>query len=1071
VRLVAWLRGLGLEPRLIGLVLVVLVPLTALQAIRIFESVAEAKRAALQANLEMANAVRVASSAYLETLTQHGSSLGQEILNMVADRGLGAVRQLLLDELPGSATVLHYHWVSPAGWVISSTLPGGSGQYLGNQDYVLRVLQEHRTVVSDLLPPEGNMPITFVVAQPIWRGSSMEGALLTVVDPDRLGTVLDVDRHGSGRIGLTDRAGRVIFRSGVPLEELSWERRQLPRGPQYPTTGALAGEVRTSERFTGVFDTAARMGAAVPVVPVGWVAYATTDLAEVLGSVTGRARRDTVILLLVATLAFGWAWWIARSTSYPLEELRQVAGGIMRGENGALVKQTGYGEVADAVQAFNSMTAHINRVEEELRTMAAGRAMMLESTTDSFFALDHEWRFVYVNQNAERSLRRRREELLGRSYWEEFPKVIGSVFETEYRRALSEGRSVEFEAYCHVADSWQEVHAHPYPNGLAVFFRDVSERRAAAMALAAESRARELERQRLSTVLKILPVGVMITGDAGEVVQMNEECERIWGGQPGSELGRVLRDGQFTLNEEIEIDAHDGEHRTILHSAVPLRNEAGEIAGAVVVNVDITRQKLLEAQMRRHAARIDRKRAVLQRIAEGAPLEEVLQQIAANVVLSAGASAAEVVLLHEDGRSWRTSTNADGHLEPPPRGGWSIPIRIRAGRTVGGLTLYFARSGAPSTEELTAAENNARLAAIAVERHEHEVGRAQKLENLVENMSEGVVALTAEGIITINHAARRLLDLPPGAPINERIQHLPAGLGRILEQTAGEGGTDPTRVLLPIGETEVEVNVRPVYTAMGRYGTLAILQDVTARARFERLQRSFVANVSHELRGPLASVSATLEAVADGLIPHEEQQRYLRSVLQEMARLRRLSYEVVEMTQIDAGLLQPKQEVIDLHALIQRVVDTYAQRASEAGVALELEPGADSSARLAIGDQDRVMQVITNLVDNAVRYTAAGGRVRVRTQREGEQVRTLVSDTGCGIPKEHLPLIWERFYKADPARTFSPGSGTGIGLAIVREMVALMGGRVAVQSEFGKGSVFSFTLPTEPSPVLEAAAG
>ncbi len=603
------------------------------------------------------------------------------------------------------------------------------------------------------------------------------------------------------------------------------------------------------------------------------------------------------------------------------------------------------------------------------------------------------------------------------------------------------------------------------------------------MALAAESSARELERQHLRAVLEILPVGVIIADRTGALQEINPEGRRIWAYSPALDnplqhreyhgwwcgsgerleaedwaLYRALHKGETSLGEEVQIEAFNGERRTILNSAVPLRDETGEIIGGVAVNVDISRQKAMEAEIRRNAALIDRQRMVLQRVAEGAPLYDVLYQILVDVGQAVEASCASAILLQEDAASWQISTRPADELdedEAPEGTAWSVPLRLEGGRAVGGLTIYSPRRGVPTLEEMAIVEAGARLAAIAVGRHQREAGRAQKLQNLIDNMSEGVVALDVEGIVTINQVALRLLGLSPDAGLASQISDLPAGLWTILEQAAVAPRPHPHRAQLRIGEAEVAITVWSVYTAVSRYGTVAILRDITAQAQLRRLQQSFVANVSHELRGPLTSVSATLEAIADGVIPAEKRQHYLRSVLQEMARLRRLSYDVVDLTRLDAGLLEPKREVVYLQGLLQQVGDTYDQRVRDAAIRLVVEPSTDA----VMADPDRVHQVIINLMDNAVRFTPAGGTIHLAARREANQVRISVSDTGPGIAGEHLPLVWERFYKVDPARSFSPGGGTGLGLSIVRELVTRMGGEVSVQSQVGKGTVFSFTLP------------
>jgi two-component system sensor histidine kinase ResE len=216
-----------------------------------------------------------------------------------------------------------------------------------------------------------------------------------------------------------------------------------------------------------------------------------------------------------------------------------------------------------------------------------------------------------------------------------------------------------------------------------------------------------------------------------------------------------------------------------------------------------------------------------------------------------------------------------------------------------------------------------------------------------------------------------------------------------------------------------------------------------------------VANVSHELRGPLASLSATLEALVDGVIPDDKRQRYLIAMLSEMERLRRLSHEVIDLTRLDSGVAELSSEEFSLGPVFESIEEKMLQRCESAGLHLLVDP---PNLRV-VGDFDKVEQVVLNLLDNAVRFTPEGGTIRLFARRQAALVQVIVADTGPGIPAEHLPYIWERFYKVDPARTLKPGSGTGLGLAIVKQTVERMGGSVQVDSEPDQGAVFSFTLP------------
>lgn len=267
----------------------------------------------------------------------------------------------------------------------------------------------------------------------------------------------------------------------------------------------------------------------------------------------------------------------------------------------------------------SSMRDITDRKRAEAAREEANRRVtsILESITDAFFAVDRDWRFTYVNATGTRLLFRQREELVGKNLWDAFPQAIGTTFFRRYHDALQSQLPAHFEEFYPPLDAWFEVHAYPAEDGLSVFFRDVTERRRMEDAL-------RDERNRLRVVLEALPVGVFIANAAGEIVHINAATREIWGkaaplaartreyakyrgwwaasGEPIAAeewaLARALRHGETSMAEEVVIENFDRVRRTILNSAVPLRDERGQVTGAVVVNVDITERKRMEEDLR-----------------------------------------------------------------------------------------------------------------------------------------------------------------------------------------------------------------------------------------------------------------------------------------------------------------------------------------------------------------------------------------------------------------------------------------------------------------------------------------
>jgi len=231
-------------------------------------------------------------------------------------------------------------------------------------------------------------------------------------------------------------------------------------------------------------------------------------------------------------------------------------------------------------------------------------------------------------------------------------------------------------------------------------------------------------------------------------------------------------------------------------------------------------------------------------------------------------------------------------------------------------------------------------------------------------------------------------------------------------------------------------------------------------ARLERSfaeVRRFTADASHELRTPLTAIRTETEVALRKLSITPEQQQLLGSVLEECERLARLTDQLLALSREDAGVAHQAREPVDLTALVTGVAETMRPLAEARGLRLDARA---SGALLVRGDESRLRQVFYNLLDNAIKYTPAGGEVRVRAEaREGEAVVT-VRDSGVGIPAEHLPRVFDRFYRVDKARSREMG-GTGLGLSITRSIVVAHGGRIELDSSPGRGTTCTVTLPLE----------
>ena len=285
-------------------------------------------------------------------------------------------------------------------------------------------------------------------------------------------------------------------------------------------------------------------------------------------------------------------------------------------------------------------------------------------------------------------------------------------------------------------------------------------------------------------------------------------------------------------------------------------------------------------------------------------------------------------------------------------------------------------------------------------------------------------------------------------PLASRIERVRAGTARIA------GGELESEV--PVEGHDEVAGLADDFNRMAR-----ALKEAAEREReMEKARRDLVAAVSHDLRTPLASTRALIEALADGVATDPQaERRYLSSASRELEHLSRLVDDLFELARIDAGLLQLTLEEASLHDMISDTISSFQPQAEQKGVRLAGEIVDDVDPVLA--NPPRLQRVLHNLVSNAMRHTPADGAVTLRATREGEEARVEVSDTGVGIAAEDLPRVFERSFRGEQSRTRpdkDDAPGAGLGLAIARGLIEAHGGTMDVESDLGRGSRFYFTL-------------
>jgi two-component system phosphate regulon sensor histidine kinase PhoR len=327
-------------------------------------------------------------------------------------------------------------------------------------------------------------------------------------------------------------------------------------------------------------------------------------------------------------------------------------------------------------------------------------------------------------------------------------------------------------------------------------------------------------------------------------------------------------------------------------------------------------------------------------------------------------------------------------------------------------------------------------------------------------MGDGIFVVDAGSKVTaVNQAAQRILQLPENKLVGYTFAEVVRDyeLDGILQcclktkqQQMGTVETSPRKQFLGVIATPLE----------DEGGCLLLVQDLTEIRRLETVRRDFVANTSHELRTPIASLKALTETLQSGAIEDSAVAKdFLAKMNTEVDKLTQMVLELGELSRIESGESPIDMRPFDITQTIEQAVERLRAQADRAELSLTID--TSSNLPQALGDRDRVEQVLVNLIHNAIKFTPSGGIIDLSVKLEGNSIKVSVADSGIGIPEDDLPRVFERFYKADKARA---GGGTGMGLAIAKHIIEAHGGRVWAESVEGKGSTFNFTLPLVDKP-------
>ncbi len=339
----------------------------------------------------------------------------------------------------------------------------------------------------------------------------------------------------------------------------------------------------------------------------------------------------------------------------------------------------------------------------------------------------------------------------------------------------------------------------------------------------------------------------------------------------------------------------------------------------------------------------------------------------------------------------------------------------------------------------------------------------QQLRMILSGMIEGVIALDADQhILFANERGVQLLGLPPQQTAGRKLWEVVRR--RALQDVVQRALAGPEPHHEELLWNGPQAKSLTVYAARmpgpPPRGAILVLNDISELRRLERLRSEFVANVSHELKTPLSVIKACIETLMDGAIDDlEHRGPFLSRIAEQADRLHALILDLLSLARIESGAEAFTMEAVPLEPIVAGCLSRHRARATTKNQTLE--DGEAGTEAVAWGDQEAIHQILDNLVDNAVKYTPEGGRIRVRCFTQGDLACLETSDDGIGIPEQDLPRIFERFYRVDKARSREMG-GTGLGLSIVKHLVQALQGTVQAQSQIGKGTTFLVRLPRAP---------
>lgn len=337
-----------------------------------------------------------------------------------------------------------------------------------------------------------------------------------------------------------------------------------------------------------------------------------------------------------------------------------------------------------------------------------------------------------------------------------------------------------------------------------------------------------------------------------------------------------------------------------------------------------------------------------------------------------------------------------------------------------------------------------------------------RLQTILSTMTDGVIVTDKDGkVVLSNPAAERFFGFHREDSLGRSlIQIIPEyEIDQLLKKTIAGEKQESAQFEFRQSKQFFRIYAHPL-VADRLTGVLLLFQDFTEVHNLQAVRRDFIANVSHEFKTPLAAIKAIVETLEDGAIDNKEDALdFLVKINEEVDAMIKMVNSLIELSRIEMGKADLNIELLNLNTIIREAITRLSPIAERRHISVTSEPAL--GLPLVPADKQMINEVVTNIIQNAIKFTPEGGKIKARTWIQDEMAMVNISDNGIGIGQEDLPHIFERFYKADKSRNTE---GTGLGLAIARHIVQVHGGKIWVESEIGKGTTFTFTLPASPPP-------